>query len=141
MSGIWLRRSLVVWICFLLLLAVGMVAYAGYVRNSADKLIREASQIRTTADAKEQISIWQRSAGYSESQSPDGDGKAYQIRVGNSLLAALRLIPKTELLVEAVTRSGELQLVVIGMYNDRSSVWVQEDFASHEVLSVIAMFH
>jgi hypothetical protein len=127
----WSRRSLVVSISGLLLLAVGIVAYAAYVCSSAGALIHAASQIRTTADAKEQIAIWQHSArGYSESQSPDGGGRAYQIRVGNGLLAALRMIPKTEVSLEVVTRSGELQLVVLGMYTERSSVWVQEDFAS-----------
>jgi hypothetical protein len=107
-----------------------VVGYAAYVRRSAGRLIHAASQIRTTADAKEQIAIWQRSTrNYSESQSPDGNGRAYQVRAGNGLLAALRMIPKTELSLEVVTHSGELQLVVLGMYTETSSVWVQEDFS------------
>lgn len=127
----WLRRSLLVLIVGFLLLAVGIVAYGVHVRSSAGALIRAASQIRSTADAKQQVTVWQRdSRGYSESQSPEGGGRAYQIRVGNGLLATFRIVPKTDLSLEVVTRSGELQLVVLGMYTERSSVWVQEDFAA-----------
>jgi hypothetical protein len=126
----WLRRSLLVLIVPFLLLTVGIVGYAAHVRGSAGTLIRAASEIRSTADAKQQITIWQHAPqGYSESRSPDGEGRAYQIRVGNGLLSAFRMVPKTDVSLEVVTRSGELQLVVLGMYTDRSSVWVQEDFA------------
>ena len=128
----WLRRSLLVLIVAFLLLTMGIVAYAAHVRRSAGTLIRAASQIRSTADAKQQITVWQRDPqSYSESQSPDGGGRAYQIRVGNGLLAAFRIVPKTEVLLEVVTRSGELDLVVLGMYTERSSVWVQEEFAAN----------
>jgi hypothetical protein len=130
-ARMWFRRSSLVLIVGLLLLAVSIAAYAAHVRRRAATLIRAASQIRSTADAKQQITVWQRdSQGYSESQSPDGGGRAYQTRVGNGLLAAFRLVPKTDVSLEVVTRSGELQLVVLGMYTERSSVWVQEDFAA-----------
>jgi len=130
-ARMWLRRSLLVLIVGFLLLAVSVVSYGAHVRRSAGTLIRAASQIRSTADAKQQITVWQRdSQGYSESQSPDGGGRAYQIRVGNGLLAAFRIVPKTDVSLEVVTRSGELQLVVLGMYTGRSSVWVQEDFTA-----------
>jgi hypothetical protein len=126
-----LRRSLLISIVGFVLLAVSIVAYAAHVRRSADTLIRAACQIRSTADAKQQITVWRRaSQGYSESQSPDGDGRAYQIRVGNGLLAVFRMVPKTDVSLEVVTRSGKLQLVVLGMYTERSSVCVQEDFAA-----------
>src|SRR5437868_13981873 len=125
----WLRRSLLVGF---LLLALSIVVYGAHVRRSAIALIRAAGQIHSTADAKQQVTLWQRdSQGYSESQSPDGGGRAYQIRVGNGLLAAFRVVPKTEVLLEVVTRSGELDLVVLGMYTERSSVWVQEEFAAN----------
>ena len=128
----WLRRTLLALIVGFLLLAVSVVAYGAHVRTSAGALIRAAGQIRSTADAKQQVALWQRdSQGYSESQSPDGNGRAYHIRIGNGLLAAIRVVPKTEVLLEVVTRAGELDLVVLVMYTERSSVWVQEDFAAN----------
>jgi len=126
------HRCLFVLISAVLLFILAMGGYAGYVNRSAASVIQAAGQIRTTADAEKQIVLWRQARGFSESRSPDGSGHAYQIRVGNGLLAALRITPKTEVLLEVTRRSGELQLLVLGMYTDRSSVWVQEDFASRE---------
>jgi hypothetical protein len=126
------RRSLIVFITALVLLCFSVVAYGLHVRKSADALIQEAGRIRSIVDVKQQVTLWQRtSRGYSESQSPDGGGRAYQVRVGNGALAALRVVPKTEVLLQVVTRSGELDLVVLGMYSAESSVWVQEEFAAN----------
>jgi hypothetical protein len=115
----------------LLLLALGPAIFAWRLRISASRLIVAASQIHSTADADRTIAAWPRkSRHYSESQSPDGNGRAYKIEVGNGLLSKIHMTPSSGLVLEVIKRSGELQLVVLGMYTDRSSVWVQEDFTT-----------
>jgi hypothetical protein len=54
----WLRRSLLALIAGFLLLAVSIVAYGAHVRRSARALIRAAGQIHSTADAKQQVTLW-----------------------------------------------------------------------------------
>jgi len=67
---------------------------------------------------------------YTESQSPVGSGRAYTLQRGNGILSTLWIVPSTGITVEAITDSGNLKLVVIGIYTDRSSVWVQEVFGA-----------
>src|SRR6266852_4828059 len=117
-SRAWMTRSL--WALFLvaLLLALALTAYAAYLRRSAKALIDTAAQIRTAADAERQIAIWRQRLprGYSESRSPDGAGRAYQVQIGNGLLSKLRLIPNTGALLQVTTFSGQLSEVLLGMY-------------------------
>lgn len=123
--------GLVVLLFGFLALALGMGAYVWRVRVSAAKLITAANQIHSSADADRTIAAWPHgSRHYSESRSPDGEGRAYKMEVGNGLLSKIHVTPSSSLVLEVVRRSGELQLVVLGMYTDRSSVWVQEDFTT-----------
>ena len=51
------------------------------------------------------------------------------LRVGNGLLSRLDLIPNTGALLQITTFSGQLDQLLVGLYTDKSSVWVQEDFS------------
>jgi hypothetical protein len=111
--------------------AVVVTSYAIHLRHSAEALISAAGQVNSTADAERQIQIWRQKAGkFSESRSPDGLGRAYLFELSNSLLSSLHLVPSTGLSMQLSTRSGELDQVLLGMYTEESSVWIQEDFTS-----------
>ncbi len=124
-----LPAALVLVVC--LLLMAGIVFYAAHLRNSTKALIDSATRIRSTEDAEREISVWrhQYSRGYSESRSPDGAGRAYAVEMGNGLLSKLRLVPNTWVLLQVVTVSGNLREVLLGVYTDKSSVWVQKEFS------------
>ncbi len=126
------RHVLLVFGSIFILLAAGAGVYTASLRRSARELIQSAQEIRSTIDANRQIASWrQRSGrGYSESKSPDGAGRAYQFEIGNGAFSKLHLAPSTGLMLEIVLQGDELQLVVLGMYTPRSSVWVQEDFSA-----------
>ena len=121
----WLFRALVSLCLATLLLAVGTIAYAAHVRASAKALIDAAGRIRSRADVEQQARIWQRARGYSEFVSPDGTERGYQMEVRSGWLSTFRLVPSTGVLLQVSTRSNILERVVLGMYNEQSSVWVQ----------------
>ena len=108
-----------------------VVAYAGHLRHSARDLMISARQIHSTADAEREITMWRGRVprGYTESRSPDGKGLACQIQLNNSLLSRLHLVPNSGILLQITLYSGQLSDVLIGVYTETSSVWVQEDFS------------
>ena len=121
-------RTVVLGACLLLF---SMALYAWNVQRETRKLINSAAEIRSLADAERQIARWRRASGtYTESQSPDGAGRACSLQKGNGILSTLRIVPSTGVTVEAITHSGKLELVVIGVYTNRSSVWLQEVFGA-----------
>lgn len=112
------------------LFAVGVAAYAIHVRNSARALIDGASQIRSLSDAEQQAANWRRvSRGYDEYQSNDRTKRGYRLELNNGFLSTLHLVPSTGVQVQVTTASGQLQGLLIGMYTNESSVWVQEEFS------------
>ena len=127
----WIQRALLTLCAVALLSAVIVMAHAAQLRRSAHELIISAKQIHSTADAEREIRTWRQRVGrgYSESRSPDGKGLAYQVQVGNGLLSRLPLIPSAGALLQVTTFSGQLNQVLVGVYTDKSSVWVQEDFS------------
>jgi len=132
-----LRRALVVLVAGFFLIAAGLAAYAVRMRARAQVLIDSASQIRTVADAERQITIWRRRSGVSlneETSLQDGD-HSYDIRLDNSLLYLLHIVPPTMVGMTITVRDGRLRSVILAMFTGRrpnttSGVWVQEWFDS-----------
>lgn len=124
-----IQRCVLAGCALVFLLAACVGGYALHVRASAQALISSASQIHSIADAERQAAIWRQSRGYEEYRSPDGTHQTYKSEVRSGLLSTLHLVPSTGVLVQVSTRSGELLRVVIGMYTEQSSVWIQEEFS------------
>jgi len=114
-----------------LLLIVGLAFYAQHVRASAQALISSAGQIRSAADAERQIAVWRQQfpRGYEESQSTDGIGHAFKFEVRSGLLSTFHVVPSTGVSVQVSTRSDRLLRIVVGMYTEQASVWIQEEFS------------
>jgi len=129
----WIPRVLLAMCIVALLFGVAVAAYAAHLRRSAQALIASAKQIHSTADAEHEIAMWRERSGrgYSESRSPDGTGHAYQFQMGNGLLSRFHLTPSTGALLQVTTFSGQLSQVLLGVYTEKSSVWVQEDFSGN----------
>jgi hypothetical protein len=109
-----------------------------WVRASARALLKSAKDIRTTADAKRQIGKW-RGTPLAEviEEKPDRFGEQnYTIRLTNTILWRLRVVPPTILGTTLTMRGGELRSIIVVMWSGwrpdtTSGVWVQEWFDSN----------
>lgn len=127
----WFKLGLLVLGTAALVLSVTITAYGMYLRRSAAALITSAEQIHSAADARKWIGAAQRAArNYTETSSPDGLGRAHKVELSNSLLSSLRLVPSTGMFMQVSTRSGALDTLVVGIYTNNASVWLQEEFTA-----------
>jgi hypothetical protein len=132
-----LSRIVLLAVAGLVLLIVGVAAYAARVSSSAQALISSASEIHSTSDAERQIAAWRNRSGWSfwqEKSTPSGD-HTYDIHVENGLLHHLRIVPPTMVGMTISMHDGELRSIILTMFSGRdpsttSGVWVQEWFAS-----------
>jgi hypothetical protein len=110
---------------------LALLGYGIYLRRSAQRLIREASEVRSVADVTRGMPSWRRMARrYEETASPDGLSRSHLFQLENGLLSVLHLVPSTGLSLQVVVRSGDLRQVLLGMYTSKSSVWIQEEFSA-----------
>ncbi|MGO8792470.1 MAG: hypothetical protein ACLQVL_34495 [Terriglobia bacterium] len=131
------RRVLTALLSAFLLFAALAVLDGVWVRASARALIESAKDIRTTADAERQISVW-RGSTLAEviEERPNRFGEQnYTIRLTNSILWRIRVVPPTVLGMTIIMRRGDLRSIIVVMTsgwrpNTTSGVWVQEWFDS-----------
>jgi len=120
----------------LLLLLLGVVAYAARVSSSAGALIRVANEIHSTADAEREIAALRNRSGWSlwHEQSTAQGEQVYNIHVENGLLHRVRLVPPAMVGMTLLLHDGKLRSIILTMFSGRypsttSGVWVQEWFA------------
>ena len=101
-------------------------------KRHSEALILSALRVRSTDDVANEIDYWRKRLPDScvQTESSIGDGRAFRVQINNSILAHLHLAPNTGMLLQYTTVSGELRQVLLGVFNQQSSVWSQEEFAS-----------
>jgi hypothetical protein len=116
----------------IVIVSVGIMAiYAFYIRHTATELVKSARQIRSGEEARRVIDEWKVRLPGQYSAAPDGNG--YRFELNNGWLSTFRIVPRTGIQLQVVNSPTQLQLVTIGMYNNKASVWVQEDFSASGV--------
>jgi hypothetical protein len=110
-----------------LLHIAGMIAYAVRVRASAQALIQSAREIHSVADADRLASTWGESSFRGHTAFHSRERHEYQFEVRSGLLTTFHLVPSTGILLQVTLVPDQRQRVVLGMYTDQSSVWVQDD--------------
>ena len=121
-------RSVVATLLVVILLhVIGVIVYAVRVRASAQALIQSATGIRSVADADRLVSAWGESSFRSHTVFHSRERHEYQFEVRSGVLTTLHLVPSTGVLLQVTIAPGKYQRVVLGMYTDRASVWVQDD--------------
>ena len=123
----------------LALLAVGIGAYAVYVRASATALINSARKIHSTADAEREIAIWRKRSGahfWKESDHLGGEHN-FDGQIENLSLARFGVVEPAAVTLSVTTRGRELRCITLMMTAGRRpmgtpSVWVQEWFDQGE---------
>jgi hypothetical protein len=107
---------------------VGIMAlYALHIRRTATELVNSAKQIRSDQEARRAIDEWKMRLPGQYSAAPDGNG--YRFELNNGLLTTFHIVPSTGIQLQVVNSPSQLHLVTIGMYNNKASVWIQEDFS------------
>jgi hypothetical protein len=121
-------RSVIATLLVIALLHIaGVIAYAVRVRASAQTLIQWAEKMHSVADADRLASTWGESSYRSHTAFHSRERHDYQFEVRSGLLTTLHLVPSTGVLLQVTMVPGQRQRVVLGMYADQSSVWVQDD--------------
>lgn len=105
----------------------GVIAYAVRVRAAAQTLIQSATEIHSVADADRLAASWGESSFQGHTAFHSRERHEYRFEVRTGLLTTFHLVPSTGLLLEVTLVSDQRQRVVLGMYTDQSSVWVQDD--------------
>ena len=127
------HRFVGIFVSVIIIAIIAVCAFSAHVarlRNTARESLRLVSQIQTVEDADRLMARrTDRLESYSDATSPAGD-RSQKTELNNGILAGLRIVPSSGLTIEVVTRSRNLQLLLVGFYTARSSVWIQEEFES-----------
>ena len=130
------RRLLSVLVVVGAAVVIGLLAYGLRIRSSATDLLDSARRVRSTADAKREIAVWQSRTGrdFSEREVTGGDHE-YDIDVDNGLLGKLGVTPPAMLGVTIALRNGDLRFVEAAMFAGKGAgstagVLIREWFAA-----------
>lgn len=125
-------RTVAVLSATVLFVLVLVSVYMMHLRSSAKALIQSAYEIAPNSDMENLAQQWQRQFGndfYSTSSSYK-NSRTYQVILTNKVAHALHLVPFTFLSAAITTVGSAPKVLVVSMYvDDKSTVWVQEDFS------------
>lgn len=106
--------------------------YVSRLRESARSLIQSAYELTPNSDTNRLAQQWENQFGkhFYSTSSPQNNSRTYQVVLTNKFAHVLRLVPFTFLTVALTTADSAPKVLVVSMYvDDKSVVWVQEDFS------------
>ena len=118
-GGATFRRVRTALLLVLSLFMAVLVIYGACLQATAKALIMSAKEIRTTADAERQITVWRgrRLVTFSDEPIELGGDKVYAVQVLNSILSKLRIVQPRSLEMTIRMRGGKLRSVWLVFIN------------------------
>jgi hypothetical protein len=128
------RRIIAISAGVVVIAAVVTIGYGLILRRSAERLVRSAMEVRSSADVEHTTERWRRQYGHKFTERGSHGDRTYDVVLTNEPLFQLHLVPFVYLLASITTTDYQLRAVTVSMYVEprgkaQKLILVQEDFS------------